>query len=289
MLGWWAAVAVAYEVDAWTPRTVGVDDALPLANAYFEGLLDQAVAETRCDGSDEEVRRDLARAIRRTTARRVMLTDRRGLSRMGHGLYSGWLESETAIPRVQTGNDGVFATVRLSDGFILHAAGTAATVRFGDVLLGTDKVDHFLATGFSYFRWSRGGEKPERAAVRGIRTERTFLGQLTSRSFSHADLAANWDGYAFYAGLLTPGSVLQRGADGCPVRVASWDWDDWVQPDWDEFVNPSVYGRRVSRAVAEGIQADRDVICADWEPVEPRIPLPKRVPVAPGPLGVSCD
>lgn len=281
------SLALAYEVDAWTPRKGSLEDALPMANLTFDGLLDHAITHVPCEGSDEEVRRRLAREIFRTTARRMRLTDRRGLSRMGHGVYSGWLESESLIPRVRTGTAGVFSQVSLADGFILHAAGTAATVRFGDVLLGTDKVDHFLATGFSYYRWSRSGDDPERATRKGTRTERMFLGQVTSRAFSYADLAANWDGMEFYAGLLTPDSVVQRDEDGCPVRVRNWDWAEWTHDDWDEFLNPSVYGPRVADAILQATTEDRAAICADWTPTEHRVPLHGRTPDVLGPFGIA--
>lgn len=280
-------VALAYEVDAWTPRRWAPADARAVADAHFDTLLDEAIAATTCEGTDDQVRRRLARAIAHTSARRVWLDDRKGLARMGHGVFSGWLESDPAVDRVTTGSDGMFRDVGLLDGFVLHTAGTASTVNLGGVLVGTDKVDHFLATGHSYFVWSDEGEDPERALRRGVNTEKTTLGLWTSKAFSYADLAANWDGYRFYAGLLQADSPIQRGEDGCPERVRGWDWSEWVHPDWDEFANPSVYTRRVARKVAWALAPEREAICAAFAPVEQRLPPAEGAPVPEGPLGLA--
>jgi hypothetical protein len=282
------ATAWAYEVDAWTPRGVAVDDSAWMASRVFESVLDEALAEVRahCPADPEARKRRVAREVARASARRVRL-DRPGLSAFGNGVFSAWLEVDPLVDRVTTGTDGVFAEVTPRDSVILSLAGTASTVRFGDVLLGTDKVDHFLATGFQYARWSRWGEVPERAVRRGTRTERRFYGQLTSRTFSYADLAANWDGYRFYAGLLEEGSVVQPDADQCVVRVGSWDWTVWADPSWDEFANPSVYSARVQRRLEDRLEGDREAVCEAWTPGEPVGPWLGKVPVPQGPLGLE--
>lgn len=286
MLFWLTSVALAYEVDPWTPRGVLLADALPAANSAFEDLLDEAAASTRCAVDEAVLQRRLARRIRKLSAQRVWLR-RPGLARFGHGRYSGWLETAADVPRVTTGNDGVFREVRLIDAFVLHAAGTASTVRLGDVWLGTDKVDHFLATGFSYLRWSRWGRVPQRALRRGERTERTLLGQWTSRAFSYADLAANWDGLRFYQTLLGPEGPFQTTPEGCVARRGRWDWADWVHPDWDELNNPSVYGPRVQRRLTEALAPDRDALCGVFRPLPQRVETSLRAPQVEGPMGLA--
>jgi hypothetical protein len=283
------STVLAYEVDSWTPHQTPLEDVAPLANAVMERMLDRAVQDVRCHPDDAVLRRRLARAIRKVTARRTVIGERPLPARLGHGRYSAWLESDPLVPRVHTGSGGIYDGVGLLDGPVLHLAGTASTVRMGDVLIGTDKTDHFLATGQLYLRWSRDGEDPERAARRGVRTERLQYGRLTSKAFSYADLAANWDGYRFYSGLLGPDSPIQR--DGpCALRTRAFDWTDWVAPDWDELHNPSVYGPRVRRAVRDAVEPYRDAICARYAPLPSRIPVPGRAPEQPGPFGQDfCD
>jgi hypothetical protein len=228
--------------------------------------------------------------VAKQTGRRVVV-ERPGLAALGHGAYSAWLETDPQVDRVTTGTDGIFADVGLLDSPVLRLAGTASTVRLGDTLVGTDKVDHFLATGFAYWRWSRWSERPERAVRRGVRTERLFFGRLTSKAFSYGDLSANWAGYRFYETLLSDGSVLQLDAEGCVQRVAGFDWGEWVSWEWDEFANPSVYGPRVSRALSSQLHEVRDDVCASYDPRQPDLPLPDarphRLPEVAGPFGLE--
>lgn len=287
---WWlASMALAYEVDAWTPRTLPLLDSSQVANTAMEAHLDRALERVRrrCPVDPERTKRLVGRAVARETARRVRVAGRPGLSSLGHGTYSAYLETAPEVARVTTGTAGIFEEVRLLDAPVLALAGTAATVRLGDTLVGTDKVDHFLATGFDYLRWSRWTERPDRAVRRGVRTEHLFLGRLTSKAFSYGDLSANWSGYQFYAGLLGPDSVVQLSEEACVVRVADWDWSAWVTWEWDEFANPSVYGPRVRRALTDGLAPDRPAICASYVAREPDVPLLGRLPEQAGPFGLE--
>ena len=176
-----------------------------------------------------------------------------------HSVIFGGFSADAIVDRVEDAEakvlitcDGAWRRGRVVD---LKGACDTAMER-------TDKIDHFLATGHSYWRWSHDGADPQRALRRGERTERTVLGRWTSGAFSYADLAANWDGYRFYDSLLVPGSPFQRSPEGCAVRVGTWDWAEWVATDWDELVNPSVYGRRIQRRIAEEVADDRDALCA---------------------------
>lgn len=289
MLLWTLFAALAYEVDPWTPRSAQLADATSEANQAFGQLLDRAIerVQRRCPDDVEQRRRRLARAIAQTTARRVRLPGRPGLSSLGHGVYSAWLEVAPGVERTTTGSAGLYSEVRLLDSPILRLAGTASTVRFGDVLLGSDKIDHFLATGFDYYRWSRWSVQPTRAVRRGVRTERLFYGRLTSNTFSYADLEANWSGYRFYAQLLTPQSTLQPDPIDCVVQVGGWDWGAWVARSWDEFYNPSVYGPRVRRAVEDYLGPEREGVCRSFEPQALSAPIVGRAPEQRGPFGLE--
>ncbi|MEZ4321593.1 MAG: hypothetical protein R3F61_29235 [Myxococcota bacterium] len=281
--------ALAYEVDAWAPYEEPIADSTERANATLDAWFGRAVAELRCDLPDDELKRHLARALMRASARRTRLRDRPFPRSLGYGRYSAWLETDPGIDRIETGTEGLFEDVGPLDSPVLSFAGAASSIRLAGIPVGTDKVDHFLATGFDYARWSRWGKNPERAVRFGTRTERLFLGRLTSKAFSYADLEANWAGYEFYAGLLGPGSPFVRGEDGCVERVRSWDWAEWVGSDWDELQNPSVYGPRVRRAVEEALLPDRDAVCEAWSHAEPDAErhVHGHVPPQTGPFGLD--
>jgi hypothetical protein len=259
----------AYESDQLTWRSVHLEDALPAANAHMDELLARAVAaaneQSSCEGSDRELRWTLAREVQRVVATRTTVQARGQLPAMSFGAYAAWLETAPIDHHTFTQREDIYGGVVWQQNLLLATVGPCSTLRLGEVLVGTDKIDHFLVQGFQYFRRSRQGELPERAVRWGTFTERSFWGLATTKIFSYADLAANFDGYTFYAGLLEPGSVLQRGAGGCVEQVRPWDWSEWVDWRYDEVLNPSAYRPDILGEVDEWLMAHRDEICASWD------------------------
>lgn len=283
--------ALGYEVDAWGAHGAELQAADAAADADMDARVAASleVLARRCPTDLERRRRRLARLLYRETGRRTVVPGRPFPRSLGHGRASAFLETGP-VDRFDGSTRGAFDGLKPLQSPVLAVAGTASTVSLGGVRVGTDKVDHFLATGFAYWRWSAYGRDPEHAIRRGTRTERLFFGQLTSNAFSYADLRANWDGYTFYAGLLGPSSLLQADEDGCVVQLRPWSWGEWVDPSWDEFVNPSVYGRVVTRVLERSLLEDREAICSEWA-AAPRVDntpwFRGRAPVQQGPLGLA--
>jgi hypothetical protein len=48
------------------------------------------------------------------------------------------------------------------------------------------------------------------------------------------------------------------------TQARPWSWADWVEPSWDEALNPPVYSRRVQQAVSAHLEADPKPYCATW-------------------------
>lgn len=171
----------------------------------------------------------------------------------GYGRYSAWLET-APIDRLDLWkkDDGdIYSNVRPWDSMVLWYAGPCSTICLAGTRLGTDKIDHFFGEGHTYFRKSDWGRDPEAAVAWGQRTERGKYGLGTSGAYSNADLHANYEGYLFYASLLTEDSIVQRDEQGCAARVGVWSWADWIDPDYDEALNPSIYTRRVQQRVVD--------------------------------------
>lgn len=269
-----APSAWAYETDQVTGRGVPLRDASAWANAHMDTLLDGAAARvnasTGCAGTDAELRRALAHRIHADAARGAWVGGRGLMPGLGHSRYSAALE-QAPIDRIYA-PDGIYANVRLRGAPALASAGVCSTINIGDVRVGTDKFFHFLDEGYGYFRRSNEGAAPERGVAWGTRSEKTITGLWTSGAFSYADLRANWDGYRFYTGLLQADSVMQRGPDGCIERVSSWEWRDWVDPEYDELLNPSVYRKPVQRAVSARLVAERETVCSG---LGAELPIPR--------------
>lgn len=105
---------------------------------------------------------------------------------------------------------GIYGRLSPTESLIVGTVGVCSTIRLAGALLGTDRPDHVFAQGYKYAGEGRWSAAPRRAIVWG-----TGHGLQTSDGFSCADFHANRRDYAFYADLLRPESVLQRGRDGC--------------------------------------------------------------------------
>ncbi len=264
-----SAPSLGYESDQLTWRGEWLEDAAPIANAHMDELLAEAVATTNtstgCAGTDEQLRRALAREIQHTVGQRTLVEARGQLPVMSFGAYAAWLETAPIDRHTFSAREDIYGGVHWRQNLLLATVGPCSTLRLGDVLVGTDKIDHFLVQGFLYFRWSRQGRNTERALRLGTFTERAYWGTATTKTFSYADLAANYDGYRFYAGLLGPGSALQRDEDGCVEQVRPWDWAEWVDWQYDEVLNPPAYRPDILAEVDIWLQDHREELCAAWE------------------------
>jgi hypothetical protein len=141
---------------------------------------------------------------------------------------------------------------------------TVPTIEVGGVRFGTDKLSHFVSSGWtlygSYRRALAEGLDPhqaERAAIRrGLLEESLILGGMTSGLVSLSDLEAGAEGMRFYRDLCSgPDPVLERADDGTWEIRHPIDMRAYVTPEWDESYQPQVYRSwrwRKVRPVLEG-------------------------------------
>jgi len=126
--------------------------------------------------------------------------------------------------------------------------GVGPTIKVNNQLIGSDKIGHFISQGKKfYLRWRKlGGEA--QAAERSAYTERAIFGQITTGSYSNADLVANYEGHRFYRSLfedgIVPGkkSILFWNGERWQVQ-RPFDWADHVNAYWDEGLNFNHYDR----------------------------------------------
>lgn len=262
----WIALALAYETDQLTHRELPLGDATAIAEDLLAPLLAEAIARTnartRCDADDTRTRNVLAKQIHRSTSRPAYVLSRGLLRAPGYSRYTAAIERSEA-PRFDfREREDVFGRMTVWQSWILATAGPCSTYAIGGQRIGTDKIDHFLGLGWTYFKEVRNGATEDEAVAHGTFTERAFYGLFTSKTFSFADLKANWDGYRFYDGLLRAGSAFQRADDGCVVQERPFAWSDWVDPSWDEVLEPGNHTRLVERRLLRSLEEDRKAICA---------------------------
>lgn len=259
------SAALAFESDQWTDRGRPLQDASTTANEKVDEMLAEAVVaanhRTRCAVEPEEARRILAHEVHAVVGKTTRVPERGELPSMTFGAYAAWLETAPVDRRTFDARDDLYSTIKFKENPLLATYGPASTLRFGDVLVGTDKIDHFWVQGYLYWKRSRAGKDKERPVAWGTYTERAYWGTATTNVFSYADLAANYNGFLFYDTLLETGSVLQLDGDGCIVQVRPFEWSDWVDWEFDEAQNPPAYEPEILQNVRAYVAENRERIC----------------------------
>ena len=124
--------------------------------------------------------------------------------------------------------------------------GVGPTITVNDTLIGSDKLGHFLSQGRKYYRRYLKSLDEAEAAEHSAYTERALFGQMTTGSYSNADLVANYEGYRFYRSLfeddIVPGkpAILAWKNERWTVQ-RPFTWADHVNAYWDEALNVNHY------------------------------------------------
>jgi len=124
--------------------------------------------------------------------------------------------------------------------------GVGPTLKINHVLVGTDKLGHFLSQGRKFYRRWVKLQDESKAAEHSAYTERAIFGQMTTGSYSNADLVANYEGFRFYRSLfeddVVPGkpAILEWEGDHW-IMQRPFDWADHVNDYWDEALNINHY------------------------------------------------
>jgi hypothetical protein len=124
--------------------------------------------------------------------------------------------------------------------------GTGPTLKVNNVLIGSDKIGHFISQGRKYYRRYIRYEDEARAGEWSAFTEKAIFGQMSTGSYSNADLVANFEGYVFFRSLfednVIPGkpAILSWENNGWVVQ-RPFDWADHVNEYWDEALNINHY------------------------------------------------
>ena len=143
-------------------------------------------------------------------------------------------------------HDSIYSGQPLHATRVAGLFGVGPTIKINDVLVGTDKLGHFLSQGRKFYRrWLKLGDE-RLAAEHSAYTERALFGQMTTGSYSNADLVANYEGYRFYRSLFEDDVVPGKPA------ILEWDGDHWIMQRpfdfadhvndyWDEALNINDY------------------------------------------------
>lgn len=222
----------AYETDQFNNRQQPIKDATAVMNR--EVTLAIAHVITRVDGPRDEMK--------------VV----NGIYRKIGGVH--WVDKleyfamdSSVIERLDTpAHDSIYNDQPLYATRAAGLFGVGPTIKVNDVLIGTDKLGHFLSQGRKFFkRWLKMGDEAQ-AAKHSAYTERALFGQMTTGSYSNADLVANYEGYRFYRSLFEDDFIDNKPAilawqDGHWIMQRPFDWSDHINDYWDEALNINHY------------------------------------------------
>lgn len=149
----------------------------------------------------------------------------------------------SAIERLDTPpHDSIYSGHPLYATRVAGLFGVGPTLKINNVLVGTDKLGHFLSQGRKFYRrWVKMNDEGE-AAEQSAYTERAIFGQMTTGAYSNADLVANFEGYRFYRSLFEDNIIAGKPAilaweDDHWIMQRPFDWADHVNDYWDEALN----------------------------------------------------
>ena len=166
-----------------------------------------------------------------------------------------WAVQTTLLERVPAGGDETLEYRRnnlYSDAAFLDIGmwmPITPTIQVDGVLIGIDKLSHFVSSGWryraAYLRARRDGLDAAAAQLQAIRwgilEERTINGSLSTGVLSRGDLEANHGGMRFYLELCAEGDPILALEGGRWEVVRPFDIRRYVGPEWDEGYQPSVF------------------------------------------------
>ncbi len=266
-------VAMASEIDPFRRRAdlIALEDMAPLinkkSNEYLKEALDLANTKSGC--SEKRLYKKMRKFFRNHVIGELApyIIDspeiRRLETRTSQSIYRDFRWYEAVIP-------GLYARV-FSDpaGKILN---------LNDHLVGTDKFEHFMGTGFKYFKiYSQNQNESGLLQIlkKGESLEVGFMGSVTTGVKSYGDLVANFNGMRFWNNVLgkQPDILGQDIAPYVKCESGKWkinneiDWTFYVDVAWDEGINCSKFRTESMLAKVEGIieiyqqHTDVDLTC----------------------------
>jgi hypothetical protein len=236
----------AREVDQFTDRLfqlVHLTDASTVIDARMNALLAQLAAklEARPPSSQRE-RDEIVEDVLQGSHIEMIAQLRSPLEE--------WLRSIAPVDLFWVAHRGIYGgDVDYDDMGLAWYIENAPVIRIGQVLVGLDKVGHFLGQGWFYEREYQAlrartphateSELFARVRAYGHRLELGYQGLTGTGVYSYADLAANWQGFLFYRTLWDGPTPYLVAKDG-HYRVARvFHILDYATDAWDEATNPS--------------------------------------------------
>lgn len=218
----------AFETDQFSNRQQSIADATPLLNKRVNLAIGQSITGLNGTRDDMKVVNGIYNNI--------------GGKHWVDKLERWAMESSEVERLITPAHESIYQGHPVWATRVAAFFGVGATISINDVLVGTDKIGHFLSQGRKFYRrWLKMHDESQ-AAEHSAYTERALFGQMTTGSYSNADLVANFEGYRFYRSLFEDNviegktAILEWKQDHW-IMQRPFDWADHVNDYWDEALN----------------------------------------------------
>ncbi len=236
-----ASATLAGEVDSFTDRYQPLRDSRVAINKKTNQLFQEALKRAN-RGSKGCLKKRLYSNLQKSFRIYVW------------GDFVSWLWETPDVERISTDiREGIYQDFSVLRAFSFSNIVISDLIHFDNHLVGVDKFEHFLGSGFRYFRAYYLEKKGLEATLNiGLSAENGSMGASTGGVKAFADLSANFNGMRFW------NHVLQKEDDvlGGPynigpyvecrgnrwVQVKKVDWRSYVDASFDEGVNCSHFG-----------------------------------------------
>ena len=243
--------AWAYETDQFNNRLEPIEDSTDLLNGRVNLAIEEAIADWKGPRNDMRVVDNIYHNI--------------------GGLHwvdklERWAMKSPDVERLSTPRkESIYSGHPFWATRVAGLFGVGPTIKVNGVLIGSDKLGHFLSQGRKFYRRYLRYEDESRAAEQSAYTERAIFGQMTTGSYSNADLVANYEGHRFYRSLFEDQVITDKSAI-LKWTGAGWsiqrpfDFADHVNPYWDEALNINHYDKLLYEPMRERLTS----FCGDY-------------------------
>lgn len=265
-----ACPARAREVDQFTDRRFQLQhlaDASGVIDAEINAMLSRLVKEfnRRKPASNrdrEQLIRDVFQSSRIDYIAQIVTP------------FESWLRDSAPVDLYWVAERGVYGSpIDYDDMKMGWYIEPSPVIRVGSVVVGIDKIGHFLSQGWFYYQKERelraalpaasDDEVDRRVRQYGHELEIGYLGLGGTGIYSYADLAANWQGLWFYRALLSgPDPYIAIEPNGRYRLAHQFHITDYVTDAWDEVINPS--RPLTDRFFAKMVRYLRTAVCPDY-------------------------
>lgn len=240
----------AYEVDNFTNRKQleNLPDSLMYLNAKTNNLLEKAMVKANADEKCQ-----VNYTLNEENRPKIFDHVKEALNREPVAFMEEWVANNKNIDQVEVENH--IHNIPNPKGFLEHlhnSIGIEPSIKLSDVVMGVDKIGHFLSEGYDYFEIYHLKGKPfSEAHNHVIELEKGYYGLKTTNVYSYADIASSISGLYFWENLISGDRPYFRCVNGQYQKNRLFDWSEYVNDSWDEGINCNLYSGQKKDYVPE--------------------------------------